>query len=211
MVDQTQSISWTPRRAWEGVITAGHFGISGNPGITVTVRDAPGIATLMTGGNNPAALAAAVRTQLGLALPDKPAAISHGQYHIVWNGPGQWLLLSETRDSFREMLTTLAGVAAISDQSDSRIIFTLSGKHVRDVLAKGVMIDLHPKAFTEGAAALTSIAHMGITLWRGPDGTDGSIFNIAVPRSMAGSFWSWFTASAAEFGCSVSVAPASGL
>jgi sarcosine oxidase gamma subunit len=50
---------------------------------------------------------------------------------------------------------------------------------------------------------LTSIAHIGVHLWRLDDGPDGSVFEIMVARSMVGSFWSWFAASAAEFGCRV--------
>ena len=41
-----------------------------------------------------------------------------------------------------------------SDQSDSRLVLRLSGPRVRDVLAKGVPVDLHPKAFKPGDVAM---------------------------------------------------------
>ncbi len=54
----------------------------------------------------------------------------------------------------------------MSNQSDARAALRLSGPHVRDMLAKGCMIDLHPSVFPPGAAAMTSIAHIGVHLWR---------------------------------------------
>jgi sarcosine oxidase subunit gamma len=113
------------------------------------------------------------------------------------------LLRTAKRRDLQALLTELAPHAAVTDQSDSRAALQLSGSHLRDALAKGVMIDLHPATFAVGDAAATSVAHIGIQLWRLPDATDGPVFEIMVARSLAGSFWSWFTASAAEFGCRV--------
>ena len=56
-----------------------------------------------------------------------------------------------------------------------------------------------------GGGAARGFAHIGVQLWRTEDGPDGAVFEILVARSMAGSFWCWFAASAAEFGCSVDV------
>ena len=52
------------------------------------------------------------------------------------------------------------------------------------------MIDLHPAAFPPGAAAMTSIAHIGVHLWRVDERRDDSdaIFDILIARSMAASF-----------------------
>jgi sarcosine oxidase subunit gamma len=53
---------------------------------------------------------------------------------------------------------------------------------------------------------LTSIAYIGVHLRRVDDGPDDeAVFEIMVPRSTAGSFWSWFSASAAELGCIVTL------
>jgi sarcosine oxidase subunit gamma len=71
---------------------------------------------------------------------------------------------------------------------------------MREALAKGCPIDLHPRAFAAGAAAATVIGHIGVNLWRLPS-DDG--LHLAVFRSMAGSFRSWLHASAAEFGLEV--------
>ncbi len=198
---------WKPRGAWAGIVQAGRFGAEGEAGVTVLMRDGLGIATLIVGPNGGAALAAAIRERFGVDLPQGPAAVSSGADQAIWSGPEQWLLIGDRRAGFSDALAGLANLAAVSDQSDSRAVLSLSGPRVRDLLAKGCMIDLHPAAFPAGAAALTSIAHMPVALWRSADGADGPVFEIMAPRSMAGSFWSWLSASAAEFGCVVAAGP----
>lgn len=201
---QTPGIgAWTPRSAWSGILQDGHFGAKGAAGVTVTVRDGLGVASLIAGDGGEAALAEALTTRFGLRLPTSPVANVTGAHALLWAGPGQWLLVAESRDGFAEALQGLSGLAAVADQSDGRAVLRLSGKHIRAAMAKGCMIDLHPLAFPVGSTALTSIAHLGVHLWRAADGPEGAVFEIMVARSMAGSFWSWFSASAAEFGCAV--------
>ena len=119
---------------------------------------------------------------------------------LVWAGPHQWLCMSEKPDLVPRLAAGLAGLAAVSDQSDARTVLRVSGPRSRDVLAKGCPIDLHPRAFAPGDAALTVIAHIGVHIWQ----FDAApTYDVAVFRSMAASFWSWFEVAAAEFGCDV--------
>ena len=62
---------------------------------------------------------------------------------------------------------------------------------------RAVCIDLHPRVFRPGDVALTAIAHIGVQLWQLDD---GPTYELAVFRSMAMSFWSWFEGAAAEYG-----------
>jgi len=62
-----------------------------------------------------------------------------------------------------------------------------------------VPLDLHPKVFKPGDVAITVVAYIGVEL----DRLDEATFQLTAPRSMAGSFWSWLSASAAEFGYDV--------
>jgi sarcosine oxidase subunit gamma len=198
------AISWVPRSAWAGIAQAGSFGMQGEAGVTATLLDGFGLASLIAGPDATAALSRLVEAKLGLALPQAQKIASGGTHDAIWVGPEQWLLRAASRNGFQRLLAELAPHAAVSDQSDARAALRLSGRRVRDILAKGVMLDLHPAAFAVGDAAATIIAYIGVQLWRLPDGPDGAVFEIMLPRSMAGSFWSWFAASAAEFGCAVS-------
>lgn len=203
MADATTNATWAPRGAWTGILQQGHLGVPATSGVRVAARDGLGIASLAAPAAGEAALVAAVKNSFGLDLPSKPAIARSEKHAAVWAGPGQWLLIAEDRAGFADALAPLSVVAAVADQSSGRAALRLSGERVRDALAKGCMLDLHPVAFPVGMAALTSIAHIGVHLWRAEDGPEGAVFEIMVARSFAGSFWSWLSASVAEFGCEV--------
>jgi sarcosine oxidase subunit gamma len=194
---------WRPSSAWSGILTDGHHGAAGANGVIATARENLGIASIIAGKDGTDALAQAVKSRFGLDLPMAAAAAMSDTHSLVWAGPGQWLLVAASREGLADDIATLAPFAAVAEQSDGRAFLRLSGAMVRRALAKGCMIDLHPAAFPVGMTALSSIAYIGVQLWRAEDGPDGSVFEIMVPRSMAGSFWSWFSASAAEFGCRI--------
>ncbi|MGE0748967.1 MAG: sarcosine oxidase subunit gamma [Variibacter sp.] len=145
-------------------------------------------------------MAEAFQGLMAAACP-KPGKFTTGNdCDVVWSGPGQWLIVTQHPDVVATLALELADLAAVTDQSDARAILRLSGARARDVLAKGCLIDLHPRAFQAGDVALTSISHIGAQIWQVDEAPS---YDIAVPRSMIGSFWSWFEASAAEFGYSV--------
>lgn len=194
--------AWTPRGAWTGIVSASAFGAPGD-GVKIRLREGLGIASLIASQEQEPALGRAIESRLGLSLPTKPAAVPSASHTLVWAGPGQWLLVATSHDGFAEDCAALTAHAAVADQSDGRAVLSLSGTLARKVLAKGCMVDLHPRVFPVGATALTSIAYVGVHLWRSQDGPDGAVYEIMVPRSMAGSFWSWLSASAAEFGCAI--------
>jgi sarcosine oxidase subunit gamma len=125
---------------------------------------------------------------------------------FIGYGPGQWLAVSESLANEAlagDLAARLKGLASISDQSGGRTIFRISGPRARDVLAKGLPIDLDPRAFPPGSAATSAISHIGVQLWQ-TDDTRG--YDLAIFRSLTESLWRWLTASAAEFG--YEVAPA---
>ena len=62
------------------------------------------------------------------------------------------------------------------------------------------MIDLDPRAFAPGDAAVTSIAHVGAHFWQ----LDAApTYEFAVFRSYSAAFWEGLVEAAAEFGVAV--------
>ena len=123
---------------------------------------------------------------------------------FVGYGPGQWLAASESLANealARDLAQRLKGLASISDQSGGRTVLRVSGPRARDVLAKGLPIDLDPRAFPLGSAATSTISLMGVQLWQTDDTRS---YDIAIFRSVSASFWRWLTASAGEYGYEVS-------
>ncbi len=209
MVDASLKTNWPRRGAWADVLVDSPADATRPVGVRATAREGLGVAGVLAPRGGEAALSKLVATRYGLELPATPRAVRGAAETFVWAGPERWLFVADRKQGFVEELKPLSKLAAVSDQSDGRAALRLAGRNVRDMLAKGCMIDLHLKAFPPGAAAMTIIAHIGVHLWRIDEPTHESdaAFDILIPRSMAASFWSWAEASAAEFGCGVTVSP----
>jgi heterotetrameric sarcosine oxidase gamma subunit len=194
----------TPVSALAGAAVPGRFGRpDGAPGVVIAERVGLGLATLAARKGQAGALAAAVQDAYGVDLPESSVVAQGPAVSFIGQGPGQWLAVSETlpNDALaRDLSTRLQGLASISDQSNGRTVLRLSGACARDVLAKGLPIDLHPRVFVVGSAATSAIGHMGVQLWQVDD---LPTYDIAALRSVSLSFWRWLTASAAEFGYEV--------
>jgi sarcosine oxidase subunit gamma len=175
-------------------------------GLTVTDLDGAGIVSLLAFKGRRAELIERVRTDYGALLPDAPRRVAAGRIAFIGIGEGRWLAIGEGAGAglAADLAARLEGPAAVVDQSDGYGLLRLKGLALRNVLAKGVGVDLHPAAFAVGAAAATVVAHIGVTLWRREDAADGApVFEVALFRSMAGSFWHWLSSSAGEFGLAV--------
>jgi heterotetrameric sarcosine oxidase gamma subunit len=179
------------------------FSPAGGRGVLVLDRDGLGIATVLSRKNSSGALAARVREQFGIELPHGPQRVTAGDVAFAGIGPETWLATSEM-DGHRfaaSLKEGLSPVAAVADQSSGYAILRLTGPKLRHALAKLVPIDLHARAFRVGDVAATIASHIGTTLWRLEDATDGSpVFEVAIYRSFAASFWHGLSSSAAEFG-----------
>ena len=192
--------------ALAGLAVPGRYGKNGGaPGVTIAERQNLGLATVAVRKGQAAALKSAVAEAYGAALPDDSRAAQGPQVSFIGYGPGQWLAVSESLAGealARELAQRLKGFASISDQHGGRTVLRLSGPRARDVLAKGLPIDLHPRAFGPGSAATSTISLMGVQLWQVDDAPS---YDIALFRSVSESFWRWLTSSAAEFGYEVTM------
>ena len=88
------------------------------------------------------------------------------------------------------------GSASVTDQSDGRVVLEISGPRVRDVLAKGVMLDLHERDFRPGATAVTLMAHTGVQF-------PGSMTPNGFESDGAAKFCAKLLGLAGNFGCGV--------
>ena len=193
-----------PLSALAGVATPGRFGkAGGEPGVVIQELAGLGLATVAARKGQVAALKAAVAGAYGVELPESARVAQGSNVSFVGYGPGQWLAVSESladESLARDLAQRLKGLASISDQSGGRTVLRISGPRARDVLAKGLPIDLDPRAFPLGSAATSTISLMGVQLWQMDDTRS---YDIAVFRSVSHSFWRWLTASAAEYGYEV--------
>ncbi len=143
---------------------------------------------------------------LGTRLPTTPNTWeANGAVRAIWLGPDEWLLTStahapdELTGRVRETVRPLGGTVA--DVSAQRIGVRLTGRRVRDVLAKGCSIDLHPRVFGRGSAAQTTIGQAGVILLALSDAgsVDRGDYLVLVRSSFAGYLADWLLDAAQEF------------
>ena len=137
--------------------------------------------------------AAAIGKALDIDCPTTPGICNSNDHtQVLWNGPNSWMIIASDGDSGRvrgELLgllqKTVRKLGAVVDQSHGRCGLRLSGARAREVMAKNTTIDLHPRAFSPGQCALTSVAHMNATVVQVDDTPTYDLF---VARSLARSF-----------------------
>lgn len=174
----------------------GRHGVPTGPaGVTVGERPMR-VATVAARKGAVAATIERLGALLGTVPQDRPVAVAGGGVTLVGTGPGRWTAVSESVADLEAALgPALVGVAAVIDQSGGQIAFEITGPGVDDLLAALVAIDLDPAVFPVGAAATTSVAHVGVTLWRGE-----TAWTFLVGRSFAVAFERAVVASAARLG-----------
>ena len=82
----------------------------------------------------------------------------------------------------------------------TRSLVRVSGHRAREILLRGIALDLHPRTFEAGHAAVRAVAHVGVQIWQRDD---GPACHLAIPRSFAASFRSWSREAAPESGYDV--------
>ena len=86
---------------------------------------------------------------------------------------------------------------AITDVSGGQTALHLRGRHVRDVLAKGCPIDLHPRAFRIGQCAQSHLGKAPVLI---AQVEEQPYFELIVRRSFADYLWTWLESAAEEYG-----------
>lgn len=170
-------------------------------GIAICDRAGVGLASVSVRKDLTAPLARRIREHLTLQLPQGAHRSSTGAVAFASIGPGAWLASCENghRTFAASLSETIGDLAAVCDQSDGYAVLRLSGACVPTMLSKLVPLDLDARTFGPDHVATTVAAHVRIILWRLPD-IDGSnpSFELAVPRSFAGSFWNALLTSASS-------------
>lgn len=155
---------------------------SGTAGVALRERLGLTLAQVSAFRGREAELAEAVRSTYGIELPAGPSRAASGDVAFVGAGPNKWLAVSSANADF----AALPG--AVSDQSDGRSVFSVSGPKARETLATLISIDLHPRAFKPGDAAMTHAASIAVHLWQVDD---APTYELVCFRTFAATLWRW--------------------
>jgi sarcosine oxidase, subunit gamma len=179
-------------------IVSRHSPLAGRSGelarLPIEARELPFLTQLNVRLDATSPVAIAATAVLGGPLPIVPCTASRfGEFEVLWLGPDEWLVLAppgrETSLAarLREAIGPYDG--AVTDVSAERAALELTGAHVREVLARGCSIDLHPKVTPIGSCVQTSLARTGVVIVVHDD--SASDFLVLVGASFADYLASW--------------------
>jgi sarcosine oxidase subunit gamma len=144
-------------------------------------------------------VAAAVRAATGLDMPASGVVTSGGARALLWLGPDEALLVAPDGEGPALVATLEAALggahAQAVDLSASRAVIALSGARAREVLNKGLGLDLHPRAFGPGRCAQTMLARAPVLLQQVDD---APTFHLYVRNSFASYLATWLLDAVAE-------------
>jgi sarcosine oxidase subunit gamma len=148
---------------------------------------------------------AAMGSALGVVFPSVPCTFTSGSgpfgaVEVLWLGPDEFLVVAspDLQIPIEEVLRGSLGSArgSVVDTSAQRTTVVLEGSHVRDVLAHGCSVDLHPSSAPAGTCVQTLLARTGIVLQvTGPDQ-----FIVLVRSSFAEYLAAWLSDACVEYG-----------
>jgi heterotetrameric sarcosine oxidase gamma subunit len=176
--------------------------VGSGDGVAAIERVGLGLATVMLRRGKSCEFVQQVKRRFGIELADAPMRYGYERISLVGIGPGKWLAVFEapTANFIEDLQLDLDGIASVADQSHAFGVLRLSGPALLATLEKGIQIDLSADAFPTGRAAVTNIAHLSAYLWKVDD---APTFDLAVARSVTGSFCHWLEASAAVYGLAI--------
>jgi len=172
-----------------------------NRGGNLLIQERPlsGKVLLRIHGSEKAA-STSLRQALDVSLPLAPNTTSNGEPLVIWLGCSRWMIVckeTEVGQLCQRVRDALAGTACIvADCSDSRIVFRISGKHARTLMAKCCAVDLHPDQFSPGRCAQTLFARIPALIHQ----IDTSpSFNLYVDTSLSVYAWRYLVDASSEF------------
>lgn len=144
----------------------------------------------------------AVSRTLNLDLPTQPCTcVANSLHRLVWVGPDDWFVIGPKGQASAieaALQQALAGQHhAVTDVSGGYTVLRLSGAPVRDVMAQGCPLDLHPRVFGVGSSAGSLFFKASIWLWQ----TDAlPVYEMLVRSSFRGYVWLMLERAAQECG-----------
>lgn len=168
----------------------------------VRLREIPFVTMIALRVDPASDAAVAMADVLGTELPAHGGTTASGaDYTIVPQGPDEFLVVEAEPGSIvpAELEAALAAAldgrpGLVADVSANRTTFELSGPSARAVLEKSCAIDLHPRAFGDGAVASTIVGKTPAVVWR-----TGEAFRVLPRSSFADHLGRWLMDGMAEF------------
>jgi sarcosine oxidase subunit gamma len=179
-----------------------------NPEAQVRLREIPHTAKVnLRGDRADEGFRRVVAEVVGTEPPPGPEAwIGRDGTAILGLGPDEWLVVGPAgaeADLVERLEARLADrFVAVTDVSENWTVIAVSGAKLREVLAKGCPLDLHPRTVRPGFVGQSVVVHADVILHLMADGADGQppAAHLYVRRSFAQYLHDWLADAALEFG-----------
>ena len=149
----------------------------------------------------------AVRKALGVSLPAEPNRVEGGNNLVaLWLGPAEWLIVGppDAEKAITDRLEKALSGTAVVDVTEGRTTIRLRGSMVRDILAMGCPLDLHPRCFGPGECAQSTLGRSAVIVHQVEK---DPVFDVHVERSQADYLWTWLETAARPYGVAVEAEP----
>lgn len=149
-------------------------------------RDDLALVSIATPLGGDDALATALQSGWSLTVPDPTMTATAGDVRAIRTAPDQMMLIfpHDGPTANTAVQAKLNGTGYTTDQTDNWVVLEVSGPDTLVALERLCPIDLHHDKFPNGAAARTTMEHMGAIILR----LDTDRFLLMSISSSAGSF-----------------------
>lgn len=165
----------------------------------VKIEDA-GLAGMITlrGDLADEGLAKAVKSAVGLAMPAARGIKEGTKGAVAWMSQDELLLMVDYDKADKIVASldkSLTGSHALAvNVSDARSVIRMTGKGVREVIAKGAPADLSPEGLPIGEFRRTRLGQLAAAFWL----SDAETMTVVCFRSVGAHVFNWLSVAAAD-------------
>jgi len=140
-----------------------------------------------------AAFQAAVHSSTGASVPERGTVTTVAGRTLAWMSRDEVLVVCPAADTAGLVTALTKGLEGthhmVTDVSDARAVFRISGPASRDVLGKVCPVDLRPATFQAGQFRRTRMAQVACAFWA----EDATTFTMVGFRSVQDYVWDVLT------------------
>lgn len=133
---------------------------------------------------------------LGLDLSDR-AACQFEQWMVLPITPFEWAAIGPETSTYTDLVRLIGDLGFVSDQSNSRNRFLVSGPHCETILSKGCPIDFDPRIARAGTWAQSLFHEISVLVYKSEE---TPAFDIYCYAGFAESLWHGMMDAGREFG-----------
>ena len=155
--------------------------------------DGPRGMITLRGDLSGAPVAKAIKAAVGLGLPGQREIKSGKKGAVAWMSPDELMVFCDYAEAdalAAKMIKSLGDAhALVVNVSDARAQYTLKGRLVREVVAKGSPADLSPEAFAPGEMRRSRLGQVAVAFWM----TDTETMHLVCFRSVGQFVFDWLS------------------